>query len=456
MRTILGFYRIPSLANNNVGAVATFGEIDRQRMTYTTEERNFKYTDEYPNVELVTLQVADELSQPVNTGEAIMEKIVAVGEWLYGQHIEGLIPTNSSKAAFYAALEVEFADLQWLSMGDLERSAENSFYMPTHVEFTYTSGGYEYYVKVWLSAERLQEEYEPYKLYIIPPVDELSQFINNTVTLIGILAANTPDKVLSKYNALRQNNPETLFDSFNLTWHDPEDSESTLVTQWAYIAYGINGTFIDNIKTGIRDYLAGNSDYEEWDKIFPSLYEETDFTIIPLWGNIAVPETQIDLNLYSSYTAISNLAEIAEEVVPSSYGTSSVVATHIGNHMELFSTFYRGMILGVVANPNNINDTVRMSYLYPDYSSTPTTDPDFERMSPDTQEFVEKLNEGLEIARTLDESDTIGGGFYRTRRSNLVYVTFLHGDFQHMILTRESYKAKLGISLDPVEPPSAG
>ena len=44
MRSIKAFYRLSSLANNNPGVVATFGEIETQSLTFTTEDRNYKYS----------------------------------------------------------------------------------------------------------------------------------------------------------------------------------------------------------------------------------------------------------------------------------------------------------------------------------------------------------------------------------------------------------------------------
>ena len=324
MRSIKAFYRLSSLANNNPGVVATFGEIETQSLTFTTEDRNYKYST-YPNTELVTLQVVDDLQQPVVTTEALMRRITAVGEWLYEQHIKGTIPADALREQIYASLRVEFADLQWISVGELVRSAENSFFMPTYVEFIATDSSYEYHVKVWLSNKKLQEEYEPYTLYIIPPVDNLNQFINNTVTVAGILSGFTPKKMLQKYNAIRKDNPETRLDMFDLTWHDPEDSSSRIETSWGYIAYGVGATSLDNIKTGIRDYLAGNSQYEDWPSVFPSLYEENDFTLVPLWDNISVRETQVDQNLYASYSSIKELTAFAKRSTPTSYGTTASI-----------------------------------------------------------------------------------------------------------------------------------
>ena len=439
MRSIKAFYRLSSLANNNPGVVATFGEIETQSLTFTTEDRNYKYST-YPNTELVTLQVVDDLQQPVVTTEALMRRITAVGEWLYEQHIKGTIPADALREQIYASLRVEFADLQWISMGELVRSAENSFFMPTYVEFIATDSSYEYHVKVWLSNKKLQEEYEPYTLYIIPPVDNLNQFINNTVTVAGILSGFTPKKMLQKYNAIRKDNPETRLDMFDLTWHDPDDSSSRIETSWGYIAYGVGATSLDNIKTGIRDYLAGNSQYEDWPSVFPSLYEENDFTLIPLWDNISVRETQVDQNLYASYSSIKELTTIAKRSTPTSYGTAASIEKHIAENLEIFSTFYRGMMFISIGNPSNLDRLVKLSKLYPDYSSVPVSS-DFERMEEATRAFAERLAICLETARTYREGDTVPSGYYRLNRNSKTYIAFLFNNYQYMVMTRDSYMA---------------
>ena len=438
MRIIKGFYRQSALANNNPNIVATFGEIDTQTLTYSVEDRNFKF-DDYPNTELVTLQVVDEMQQSVLTSTTLMNQIAAVGEWLYEQHVAGTIPAEGNRNLFYSSLRTEFGNLEFNGMGPLVRSAENAKFMPTYVDFNIMENGVtEYNVKIWLAYSALKEEYEPYRLHIIPPVDDLAQFINNTVTVTGIINGFTPKKLLEKFNAIRGNKPETRFDTYDLTWHDPDDSNSRLTVTFGYVAYGIGATNIDNIKTGIRDYLNANSNYDEWNKIFPSLFEENDFTIIPLWDRIAVPATQLDQNLYASYSRVSDLLEIAANSVPTSYGTQASINSHVIANLEVFSTFYRGMMFMAVANPSNINETKRLSYLYPDYSGIPVS-ADFERMEEPTRMFAETLSYALEAARTYREGDTLTNSFYRVVRNNKVYVAFLYNSFQYMVMTRESY-----------------
>lgn len=437
MRNITGFYRQSALANNNPNVVATFGEIERQAMTYTVEDRAYKFA-EYPNTDLVTFQVIDEYDQVIQTTEAVMRRVTAVGEWLFKQHSTGNIPADSLRDNFYASLRTEFADLHWSSMGTLLRSAENGNFMPTHVEFVIDDSGYEYNTKIWLANKNLMEEYGPFKLYIIPPVDKLDQFINNSVAVAGVIAEFSAKKTIDRYNTIRERNPNTRLDTYSLTWHDPDDSESTLVTHWVYVGYGIASTNIENIKTAIRDLLASQSTYTNWPAIFPSLYEENDFTIIPRWDCIAVPETQLDQNLYGSYGSIKDITTLANKLVPSSYGTAANINKHIQENLETFATFYRGMMLLVVANPSNQNKMVKLSLVYPDYSAVPPS-ADFERMEEVTRTFAETLNIGLEHARTFRDNDSPPDGFYRVSRNNKVYIAFAYNDYQYMILTRESF-----------------
>lgn len=438
MYNIKGFYRQSRIADNNAGVVATFGELSRQSSTYSVEDRNYKF-QEYPNTELVTMQVVNDLSQPAVITDTLGKKITAVGEWLYQQHVVGSIPANNQIDQFYASIRTEFAELNWISIGNLVRSAQNGYYMPTHVEFTVVDSGNTYNVKIWLADINFQNEYEPYTTHIIPPVDSVDQFINNTATMMGLLAANTPARVMGKYNVIRGKNPETRFDTFNLTWHDPNDSSSTIETSWAYIAYGAQGSSIDNIKIAIRDYLTANGPTTNWENIFPSLYQENDFTIIPLWDKIAVPQTQLDQNLYGSYTKIKDLYAMVKSKVPSTYGSTAAINTHVTNFVELFGTFYRGMIFAAVGNPNNIDSIKSLSMLYPDYSMVGVSDPDFERMEEDTRDFCELLNSALEKARIYRSSDSVPTGFYRLARDNRIYLAFIHKGFQYFILTRESF-----------------
>lgn len=442
MKNIFGFYRFPQESNNNPNMVATFGELNTFTLTYTLDDFTFHYS-EYPKVDLVTLRVADPSGNTITPPEAVAKKITAVGDWIYDQYNRGTIPDNTLHDQFYTNLRVEFSDFDWVSMGEIVQSKETNRSMPTHVEFVLTDNDEEYQVKVWLANDALQKEYEPFIIHIIPPIENIDNFDTNASMVASLLHQQTTKVLLNKYNAIRADNPDTRFDTYELTWHDPEEQTTTLNTQWAYVAYGQNATNIDNIKNAIRDYIAANSKTKNWLKIFPSLYDENDFTILPLWDRIAVPETNLDQNLYASISALKDVTDLAKKLTPSSYGSTANIESHIQNHLEVFATYYRGMLVLSLGNPANLKQTHRLSKLYPEYSSVAPSS-DFERMDEVTREFAEKLNIGLEHARVFKKNDTPSAGFYRVIRNNKVYLAFLMNNFQYLIITRESYMLNKG------------
>ena len=63
---------------------------------------------------------------------------------------------------------------------------------------------------------------------------------------------------------------------------------------------------------------------------------------------------------------MADLKAIATKAAPSSYGSAENIAAHITAHLELVSTFYRGMLLATLGNPSNLDRKLRVSDLFPD------------------------------------------------------------------------------------------
>ena len=91
-----------------------------------------------------------------------------------------------------------------------------------------------------------------------------------------------------------------------------------------------------------------------------------------------------------------------------------------------------------IGNPSNLNRLVKLSTLYPDYSSVPVSS-DFERMEEATRTFAERLAICLEAAHTYREGDTVPPGYYRLNRNSKTYIAFLFNNYQYMVMTRDSY-----------------
>lgn len=444
MREIYGFYLMPKLANNNIGITATFGELSRQAKTYTTEDREYAF-DDYPNATLQTFRVVNNVGQNITFTEAVARNLVAVGDWVYKQHKAGAIPSEDNRVRFDASISAEFPHIKFTEIGLLKRSVETSYFAPVFLTMVMSDGGVEYTAKIYLSNEIFLNDYEPYAVHIIPPVASLESFTENTLVLHTALSERSAKDVIDAYNVIRDINPNTALDTFPVTWVDPTNQDSRVGVNFTYVAYGVGGTNLDNVKAAIRDYLETNAPQHTWRNIFPQLYDERDISIIPLWDRISVPGNSVDLNLYASFTGLSDLIKLGQELVPTAYGTDATLKKYVTSHAEVFSTPYRGMLLLTVANPANANGKDRLSKIYPDYSAVPSS-ADFERMEEKTREFSLKLTQALEIARTYNLSKTIPSGFFKLTRNNKTYIAFLNDGFQHLVITRDSYLGSIKVN----------
>ena len=97
------------------------------------------------------------------------------------------------------------------------------------------------------------------------------------------------------------------------------------------------------------------------------------------------------------------------------------------------------MPLLAVGSPSNLATTRQLSKIVPDYLTVPTTNADWGRISPNTASFIEKLNFGLEEARRFSPTSVAPSGYYKRISGGRIYLSFNHGDYKIMILTRFSY-----------------
>jgi hypothetical protein len=71
--------------------------------------------------------------------------------------------------------------------------------------------------------------------------------------------------------------------------------------------------------------------------------------------------------------------------------------------------------------------------------NVPTTNGDWGRISPETASFIEKLTYGLELARSFGPTSVAPSGYLKRISGGRIYLTFNHGEYKIMILTRFGY-----------------
>jgi hypothetical protein len=228
-----------------------------------------------------------------------------------------------------------------------------------------------------------------------------------------------------------------------LTWVYPDNPTVTLTTYWYLALYGPAAADADNIKNAIREYLGlyGNAltAPTTWQSIYPSLYADNEFVIIPLWGNVALPETAIDPVLFSSFTNINKLKGIAAALIPPTYAQSTNLAVFLNQQLVVASAAYRSLMFMALGNPTNVAADYSFAAKYPDYMDVDSSSADFARMAQYTQDFTVALNAALERAKDLTFTSPIPVGYTRVVRSGKVYLAFTYDAFTYMVLAQISY-----------------
>jgi hypothetical protein len=454
MNRIKGFIANPLYVTPTSGGVSPIGELSTYSSTFAKETEVFAAAA-YAGVELHTFKMYDDVTQLAIAMPATLDaKILHVASEVYTRYENSLIPSNSPAniAAFVNATpgsgglgDVFSGDgLTAFSVNALVEVAPTKN-MPDYVDFIYNDGTTDFNVRVWFMDDAFRAQYDEFLIEVIPPIDNIDQFDNNTVTVSALLAAMNTAAIVNRIQTLTGDAPATLVKSVNYTWVDPTLSTSAKSTTWVVLVYGPAGNDNDRIKQAIRDYIAaeGNA-LIDWPALFPDIYAENEFALIPFWVFLtAAPETEFNYGVYEPIWKPSAIHAKLKNGVPAAYGLSVDLDVFVDVNGEVTGAPYRSIAFGILGNPNNAGGIFQMTQKHPSYMNVPTSSPDFARMAVATQNFALKFNEALEIARTMTAASVVPAGFGRATRAGKVYTTFnvVSDQSTYLILTKSSYIA---------------
>lgn len=439
MNILKGFITIPELANNLAGQTAIFGELSQYSRTFSRSQQQYVDTGLHPSIELEAFTSITDTGAAYTPSVGVRAHVLAVAAWIYDQHLAASIPSNTNKATFINTLGTTFPTMTGISINAIVNGNPLSHRMPDYVDWTYDDGGVDVQIKIWFSDASFRTQYDDYEILVVPPVSTINDLNNPTATVALLLVLKTASVVIDEIAALAGTDPYTTLRTQTVTWNDPVVSGATLPTGWTLIIYGAAGNDADAIKNAIREYISTHSALPNWSTLYPTLYADNEFTIIPMWGDVAVAPTVLDPTLYASAVRVGKLITVAAAMIPGTYAQSVVISSYLNAQLYIASAFFRSLQFMVVGNPNNVGATYNFDMLYPDYMDVPTTSADFARMSNNTQLFVVKLNAALDAARTLTSISSIPVGFTRSIRNNRVFLSFDFGGFTYLVLAAVSY-----------------
>ncbi len=453
MYILKGFMSMPSLAADGKNEIAEFGEFSTYCQTFTRDMRNYAISAQ-PDVELFVLKSIDELESRTNPSAGFRSILLGFGQWVFNQLIAGSIPPDRNKPAFIQSIQTQFPTMSAISIGAiLESTKVAGRNCPDYVQFKMLDGTNQYQVTLWFADESFREQYDEYEIFVVPPVPDINQLINDKVNVVPLIQGQTADLIINRVQEITGDLPHTALYSYKLTWHDPNDFNAVYPTAWTAIIYGAAGYDNEAIKEKIRDYIEEHSDYEHWNQIYPDLYAETEFSFFPLWADLALQSNAQQVGIYSSLVGNKKSRDVTKTFLPSGYSQAGVpVDTYLDAHLFNGVAFYRTLSFTSVGNPNNKNAIRDVQQLYPDINfNLDTLSNDFGRMTLESQELSRKFNAALNVAREFKPSDVLAVGYTRMVRRGMHFIAFNYLDYNYIILTKYSFYRTLGIQDSDIE-----
>lgn len=439
MNILKSFMAMPSLEDNRHDKTAKFGELTTQARTYTRDLRTYAGTA-YPDVVNNVFHCIDEMNIRVEPSAGFNNEILALGQWVFQQHMAKVIPPDRNKAAFIVAIQEQFKTMTAVQIGEILVGNQPDMHMPDYIQFKMLDNSIQYQVTVWFAGAAFDVQYDEFEVFVIPPLPDIAHLIDTKPAVYQKLLTQLPSTIVNRIQEIRGENPETGLIPLDLTWHDPNDFNATLMTTWTAIIYGPAGMDREAIKDAIRDYIAENSDYDKWNEIYPELYSENEFVLMPMWDELALlPNALEPIGMFSTIVKMNKFALVGKRFLPSGYSQSTNVDKFLKDNLEIGSAVYRAIMFCAVGNPNNKDDVFGFRQLFPDYMAIATDDPDFNRMDPLTQEFCVKFTDALKYAYSYKPTDALPIGYTRFVRRGMHYLAFVHKGYAFPILTKFTY-----------------
>lgn len=438
------FVSIPEIANNTVGQIAKFGELSVPAKTYTKEIRNYADSKAFPGIELVTLSILDNNERTLQSpNEKVPSKALTIANFLYTQYTNKRIPLPNALANLTKAIGTEFPDIRKIEIGEILNGEKTGERWIDFIRYDFVVDNEEWRTTLWFSDEKFRQQYPLFNIVVIPPVGDILRLNDKPATVAEALTSVGVEYTVGRIADITRDYKATTYHVYNTVWHDPNGTKATLDVKWTVVIYGQQGIDQDMIKDAIREYLATHGSGVDWPTIFPDLYSENEFILIPYWGQLATPTDGYDDGLYSSITGLKVINDKNKSIVPKSYGSGANRDKHLNDNFEILGSTYRGANIGVIGNPNNRGGVVKFSQEFPDYMSIPTDKSDFTRMSDKTQRFVLQMLETLEICRDYKTGTVLPANYSRAIKANREYVGFEFEGYNYYVITRMGYNKEL-------------
>lgn len=395
MFTIKAFATHATLTNNRKGVVNSLGEISIEAQTY--EKEVFQYTHETDKNIVTYVFKCTENNTDVEVPAEIQNQLNT-----FIKHVYDFVTTNkkvlSQQELLNGINRLVRQDYHSITMGEVVNDGVH--YGPEWFRFQDNQNN-EYIV--WFSDVAFRSGYNDYKIEIILPVENVDIFYSNRTTVVNTLNNRKPTDLVRLANDVMGVNPVTIFKMNSYNWMG--DKRSPVETLWYVLIWGEAGDNEDHIKEAIAQKILSLSTHtrDEWREIFPDIFKRNEFILVPQWDR------------YANENKVKEKASIYSTILDyktavSKYGfpyMRDVHETHVNEHLQFIGLYYRNIVATICSSQENKNEVFKITDIYPDFISQPSTSTDFNYQNQTTQEWSLRINEMLQIAETLTETSVL-------------------------------------------------
>jgi hypothetical protein len=419
-----------TFANNTPGVVATIGELSDNARTFAREKGIYSDKTNAPNLLLHSF-ISKLNGTAIVMPNPIWQQTLNIGNFIYTHGNTTATVLLENLLTNYAGLASDFACGNMITAGGVTLPEWVSWKCLTDSVHT------DNFNKVWFVDSSFQLQYDETEIYVVPPFDALDNFFKAGDQVQQYVSALTSSDTMNRIMAAKQGYAETYIRTNTFNWVDPLNANHTIATDWSVLIYGPAGDNPDSIKDALMAYILAHSTHgrDDWVKIFPDIFKRTEFIILPLWDQLAVPNKELTIGIYSPQVSFASVNEKMGQFA------TQYPQTHIDANLTMYSHPYRSLALCSVGSPDNRNAVYKLPGMFPDLIAVSSTSLDFNRMKADTQTWAVMLEKMLVAAETVSQYTSVPVEMHKVTRDGILYVTQSFQNVNYLVVAKSSVDA---------------
>jgi hypothetical protein len=429
-----GFVQLAGSVYSTPSSIAAFGEISTQSLTYSKNKKVYVNSNTAISTNLIAF-LSQDTSGNVEVPGVIKDQVFSITEWVVTTQTSNGAYTQ--KAAFLNALTNQFnINLSGVNCGDLIKDASGT-YFPEWIGFTKLGisstlpyGKNE--IKIWYADGSFRSQYDENEIVVIPPVVNLNDFFGNKVSVETKVNEYRENNLLASIQTAKDIYPESSIMAESYLWIDPTNTTNRLNITWTVLVYGNISDQEDYIKIAIRNYIAQNSTRteSEWRAIFPDIYKNTEFLILPRWRNYAIEERQLQVGQHSPISNLAKEIKYIKDKFP--IYSEQFIQTNLCS----LPIQYRSLNALAIGGLDNRDNLFSILSIIPDYLNVPTSSTLFELMRVSTKEWSLKTSTAIIAAETMGSFDNAPSGMRKVLRGNILFISFKVNGIEFLVSTK--------------------